>query len=111
MFIIYPLMLILGKESRTRDADVGQHGLLTVLDAADLGEVDVQSQEGHAGQEGQGTHAHGVVAGVLVAVENAVLLHLVGPVHVALVSDAAKDDDGKELQLGRGGGGVLDMEK
>ena len=81
----------------TGHADVSHHGLLAVLDAADLGEVDVQRQEGHAAQEGQGSHGDAVVTGVLVAVEDAALLHLGGPVHVALVSDAAEYDHGKQL--------------
>lgn len=101
LLIIYFAYFRRGERSRTRDADVGQHCLLAVLDAADLGEVDVECQEGHAGQEGHGAHAHSIVAGVLVAVEDAVLLHLIRPVDVALVSDAAKDDNGKELQLER----------
>lgn len=82
----------------TRHADIGQHRPLAVLDAADLGEVHVQSQEGHAAQEGHGAHEDAVVAGVLVAVEDAELLHLVGAVDVALVGDAAEDHDGEELR-------------
>lgn len=86
------------KGPRTWHADVGQHRLLAVFDAADLREVDVQGQEGHAAQEGHGAHEDAVIASVLVLVENAVLLHLVGSVYVALVGDAAEDDDGEELQ-------------
>lgn len=82
----------------TRHSDISQHSLLAVFDAADLGEVDVQSQEGHAAQEGHGAHEDAVVTGVRVAVEDAVLLHLTGAVDVALVGDAAKDHDGEELQ-------------
>lgn len=82
----------------TWHADVGQHRLLAIFDAADLGEVDVQSQQGHAAEEGHGAHEDPVVTGILVAVEDAVLLHLVGAVDVALVGDAAKDHDGEQLQ-------------
>lgn len=82
----------------TWQSDISQHRLLAVFDAADLGEVHVQSQEGHAAEEGHGAHEDAVVAGVLVAVEDAVLLYFVGAVDVALVGDAAKDHDGEELQ-------------
>ena len=83
----------------TWQSDISQHRLLAVFDAADLGEVHVQSQEGHAAEEGHGAHEDAIVAGVLVAVEDAVLLHLVGAVDVALVGDAAEDHDGEELQM------------
>lgn len=81
----------------TGHSHISQHGLLAVFDAADLGEVDIQSQEGYAAQEGHGAHEDAIVTGVLVAVEDAVLLHLVGAVDVALVGDAAEDHDGEEL--------------
>lgn len=61
-------------------------------------EVDVQSQQGHAAEEGHGAHEDPVVTGVLVAVEDAVLFHFVGAVDIALVGDAAKDHNGEELQ-------------
>lgn len=82
----------------TWQSDISQHRLLAVFDAADLGEVHVQGQEGHAAEEGHGAHEDAVVAGVLVAVEDAVLLYFVGAVDVALVGDAAEDHDGEELQ-------------
>lgn len=87
--------------SFTRHADISQHGLLAVFDAADLREVHIQSQEGHAAEEGHGAHEDAIVAGVLVAVEDAVLLHFVGAVDVALVGDAAKDHYGEDLQRGK----------
>lgn len=77
--------------------EVSQHRLFAVFDAADLREVDVQSQEGHAAEEGHGAHENTVVAGVLVAVEDAVLLDFVGAVDVALVGNAAEDHNGEEL--------------
>lgn len=83
--------------SLTGHPDVGQNGLLAVFNAADLGKVDVQSQEGHAAQEGQRSHGYAVVAGILVAVEDAVLLDLAGAVQVALVGDAAEDHDREQL--------------
>lgn len=66
-----------------------------------MGEVDVQSQKGHAAEEGHGAHEDAIIASVLVAVEDAVLLHFVGTVDVALVGDAAKDHNGEELQRRR----------
>lgn len=63
-----------------------------------MGKVDVQSQEGHAAEEGHGAHEDAIITGVLVAVEDAVLFHFVGAVDVALVGDAAEDHDGKELK-------------
>lgn len=85
----------------TWQSDISQHCLLTVFDAADLGEVDIQSQEGHAAEEGHGSHEDAIITGVLVAVEDAVLLHFVWAVDVALVGDAAEDHDGEELQRRR----------
>lgn len=81
----------------TWQADISQHCLLTVFDAADLGKVDIQSQEGYATEEGHGAHKDAIVTGVLVAVEDTVLFHFVGAVDVALVGDAAKDHYGEEL--------------
>lgn len=82
----------------TWQPDISQHCLLTVFNAADLGEVDVKSQEGHAAQKGHGAHKDAIITGVLVAVEDTVLLHFVGAVDVALVGDATEDHDGEKLQ-------------
>lgn len=84
--------------SLTRHPYVGQHGLLAVFDAADLREVNVQSQEGHAAQERHGAHEDAIVAGVLVAVEDAEDLDLAGFIDVALVGDAAKNHNGEKLK-------------
>lgn len=81
----------------TWDTNVSQDSLLSVLDTADLGEVHVQGQEASAAEERQRSHADAVVAGILVAVEDAVLLNLVWSVDVALVSNAAKNYYGEKL--------------
>lgn len=84
--------------SLTWHPNVGHDGLLPVLHAADLRKVNVQRQEAGAAEEAQRSHGDGIAAGVLVAVEDAELLDIFGPVNVTLVSNAAKDDDGEELQ-------------
>lgn len=58
----------------TRNSDVREHCLLAVLDAADLREVGIQSQVKKAAEEGEDTHGNAIVAGIAIAVENAVLL-------------------------------------
>lgn len=78
-----------------RDADVRQDGLLPVLHAADLREVDVQGQVEQAGEEGEHAHGHAIAAGVGVAVVDAELLALGGAVEVALVHDGAEHHDGE----------------
>lgn len=83
---------------------ISEHSLLAVFDAADLWKVDVQSQEGHAAEEGQGAHEDAIVTGVLVTIEDAELLGSTGRVDVALIGDAAEDHNGKELQRRRGKG-------
>lgn len=57
----------------TRDSDIREHCLLAVLDAADLWEVGIQSQVKKAAEEGEDTHGNAIVAGIVIAVENAVL--------------------------------------
>lgn len=87
----------------TRDTDVREHCLLAVLDAADLREVGIQSQVEKAAEEGEDAHGNAIVAGVAVAVENAVLLRIVHAVHVPFIDDGAKHHDGEHLE-GEGGG-------
>lgn len=89
----------------TRDADVGQDGLLPVLDAAYLREVHVKGQVEQAGEEGEHAHGHAVAAGVGVAVVDAELLAFRGAVEVALIHDGAEHHDGEDLQR-PGGAGV-----
>lgn len=81
----------------TWQADISQYCLLTIFDATDLREVDIQSQERYAAEEGHGAHKDAIVTGILVAVEDAVLLHFIGAVDVALIGNAAKDHYGEEL--------------
>lgn len=82
----------------TRDADVGQDGLLPVLDAAYLGEVHVQGQVEQAGEEGEHAHSHTIAAGIGVAVVDAELLAFQGAVEVALIHDGAEHHNGEDLQ-------------
>lgn len=90
-------MFMMYSHGFTWHSNISQHSLLAVFDAADLGEVDVQTQEGHAAEKGHGAHKDAIVAGVLVVVKDAVLLHLFGAVNVAFIGDAAENDDGEEL--------------
>lgn len=85
----------------TWHSNIGQHSFLAIFDAADLREVDVQSKEGQAAQEVHGAHKNTIITGVLVAIEDAVLLHFVGAVDVALVGNAAEDHNGEELHRRR----------
>lgn len=82
----------------TWQPDISQHSFLAVFDAADLREIDVQSQEAHTAKKCHGAHKHPIIAGVLVAVEDAVLLLFFGLVDVALIGDAAEDHNGEELE-------------
>jgi len=81
----------------TRDPDVREHCLLAVLDTADLREVGIQSQVKKAAEEGEDTHGNAIVAGVAIAVENAVLLTLVQAVHVPFIDNGAEHHDGEHL--------------
>lgn len=81
----------------TRNSDVREHCLLAVLDAADLREVGIQSQVKKAAEEGEDTHGNAIVAGIAIAVENAVLLRLVQAVHIPFIDNGAKHHDGEHL--------------
>lgn len=82
----------------TRDAHVCQNGFLTVFDAADLWKIGVQGQEGKTGEKGQRAHSHSIVTGILVTVKDAVLLHFIRAVHIALVGNAPKYHYGEDLE-------------
>lgn len=86
------------RRSLTRHPNVGHDSLLPVLHAADLREVNVQRQETGAAEETQRSHGNSVVAGVLVAVEDAELLDLFRTVNVTLISDTAEDHNGEDLE-------------
>lgn len=78
--------------------NVSEDCLFAVFDTADLREVDVQGQKCNTAEEGHGAHEDTIITRVLVPVEDAVLLHFLGAIDVALVGYAAEDHDGKELE-------------
>lgn len=84
----------------TWNPNIRQDSLLSVFNAADLGKVDVQSQKRNTAEESHGAHKHAIVTRILVAVKDAVLLHLIGAVDVALIGDTAENHDGEKLKRG-----------
>lgn len=87
----------------TGKAKVQEDNALPVLHAADLLEVDIHHQEEAAGQEGQQPNCDAIVAGSLIAVEDAAQHGGLICVHVTLIDDGAKHHNGEHLQLGGGG--------
>lgn len=57
----------------TRYANIREHSFLAVLDTADLRKVDIQCQVEKAAEESKDSHGDAIVAGILVAVEDAIL--------------------------------------
>lgn len=85
----------------TRHPDVHHDSLLPVLHSTDLRKIYIQGQETCTAEETQCSHGNGIVTGILVAVEDAVLLHLLRAVDIALVSNTSQDNDGEELEARR----------
>lgn len=83
----------------TWEANVCKHNLLAVFDSTDLWEVDIQGQECSAAEESQWAHSHTVVTRILIAVKDAEFRHLIWPVHIAFISDGAKDHNREDLKV------------
>lgn len=82
----------------TWEPQVRHDNVFPVLWVAHKRHVNIQCQEGYAGQEGDHADAYGVLARRVVLVENAVALFTVATVDVSLCCDAAKHHQGKYLQ-------------